>query len=195
MTARAPEPPFTVRPARPGDAGSFLALYRAVSAEGRFIRTDDVVTGERETRRRFRVPPNETTASLVAVAEGSVVGSLGIDRGDHPVTRHVASIGMMVARPWRGRGVGSALLAGAVDWARHVGVEKIELSVYPDNAPAIALYRKFGFEEEGRLRGHSKKRTGYRDEVLMGLWLIDPPRMGDLLHQHVTRPDDAGAGT
>jgi len=195
VTDAVPESSVRVRPARPGDAGSFLALYRAVTAEGRFIRTDDVVAGERATRRRFRVPPNETAASLVAVADGSVVGSLGIDRGDHPVTRHVASIGMMVARPWRGRGVGSALLGAAVDWARRVGVEKIELSVYPDNAAAIALYRKFGFEEEGRLRGHSKKRTGYRDEILMGLWLIDPPRTGDLLHHRVTRPDDAGAET
>jgi putative acetyltransferase len=47
--------------------------------------------------------------------------------------------------------------------------------VYPDNQAARALYRKFGFEEEGRLTGHSKKRIGYLDEVVMGRWLIDRP--------------------
>jgi RimJ/RimL family protein N-acetyltransferase len=71
--------------------------------------------------------------------------------------------------------VGSALIEAAIAWCRQEGVEKIELSVYPDNAAARALYAKFGFREEGRLTGHSKKRTGYLDEVLMGLWLREPP--------------------
>jgi ribosomal protein S18 acetylase RimI-like enzyme len=47
--------------------------------------------------------------------------------------------------------------------------------VYPDNEAALELYRRLGFAEEGRLSGHSKKAIGYRDEILMGLWLIPPP--------------------
>ena len=57
-----------------------------------------------------------------------------------------------------------------------MGVEKLALSVYPDNEAALALYQKFGFQEEGRLSGHSKKSIGYRDEVLMGRWLVEPPQ-------------------
>jgi putative acetyltransferase len=56
-------------------------------------------------------------------------------------------------------------------WADEVGVEKLFLSVYPHNDAAIALYRKFGFVEEGRLSGHSKKAAGYEDEVLMAVWI------------------------
>jgi len=176
-------PAFEVRPARPGDAASFLLLYRVVIAEERFIRTEDLATTERDARRRFRVRPNDGSANLVAVAGAEVIGSLGISREDQAVTRHVASLGMMVAPAWRRRGVGSALMREAIAWGRLVGVEKLELSVYPDNAAAIALYRAFGFEEEGRLRGHSKKRIGYFDEILMGLWLVRPPtEAGDLLH-------------
>jgi hypothetical protein len=37
------------------------------------------------------------------------------------------------------------------------------------------MYRRFGFVEEGCLTGHSKKAIGYRDEILMGLWLVPPP--------------------
>jgi L-phenylalanine/L-methionine N-acetyltransferase len=43
--------------------------------------------------------------------------------------------------------------------------------VYPNNEPAAALYRKFGFVEEGRLVGHSKKSYGYEDEVVMARWM------------------------
>ena len=63
----------------------------------------------------------------------------------------------------------------AISWARAMGVEKLALSVYPHNDRAMALYRKFGFREEGRLTGHSKKRIGYLDEIVMGLWLAGPP--------------------
>ena len=61
-------------------------------------------------------------------------------------------------------------MAEAFRWAVEVGVEKIMLSVYPHNQAAIALYRRFGFVEEGRLVGHSRKSTGYEDEILMSAW-------------------------
>jgi putative acetyltransferase len=188
---------FEVRPARPRDAASFLRLYRGVIAEERYIRTEKLGTTERDARRRFRVRPNAVSANFVAVDGDTVIGSLAISREDQPVTRHVASLGMMVAPTWRRRGVGSALMREAIAWALHAGVEKLELSVYPDNAPAIALYRSFGFEEEGRLRGHSKKRIGYLDEILMGVWLATPPTApGGLLHHgEAGRRDPAGGAS
>jgi RimJ/RimL family protein N-acetyltransferase len=114
----------------------------------------------------------------VAVADRRVIGHLSISREEHPVNRHVASIGMMVAPDWRRRGVGSALMKEALLWAREMGVEKVALTVYPDNDAARALYLSFGFVEEGRLTGHSKKRIGYRDEIVMGLWLTPQPPGG-----------------
>jgi RimJ/RimL family protein N-acetyltransferase len=160
-----------IRPAGPRDAASFLQLYRAVAAEGTFIRTEHVTGGTRRIRRRFRRSWTDRQADIVAVAGGRVVGSVGISRDEHPVTRHVATLGMFVADGWRGLGVGTALLREAIRWARSVGVEKLELTVYPGNAAARALYERFGFVREGRLVRHSKKSYGYEDEVLMGLWL------------------------
>jgi ribosomal protein S18 acetylase RimI-like enzyme len=78
-----------------------------------------------------------------------------------------------VAASWRGHGVGTALMTEAMRWGRLHGIEKIELSVYPHNGAAKALYRKFGFDEEGRLVRHEKKSYGYEDEILMAVWLGD----------------------
>jgi ribosomal protein S18 acetylase RimI-like enzyme len=81
-------------------------------------------------------------------------------------------IGMAVAREWRGRGVGSALLAAAVAWSRERGLHKLSLSVFPHNTAAIALYRKFGFVEEGRRVKHYRRTSGELwDAVEMGLLL------------------------
>jgi putative acetyltransferase len=108
----------------------------------------------------------------VAVEGDRVVGGLSIHRlDDHPATRHVATFGMFVIASHRGRGIGSSMLEEALAWAERFGVRRIELTVYPHNDAAIALYRKFGFVEEGRLVRHAKKSYGYEDEILMALWL------------------------
>jgi len=170
---------YRIRPAATADTRSFLELFALVVAEGRYIRTDAMRRSRRFYRQRLAAAWTRDEATIVAVDRaGTVIGQLGISREEHPVTRHVASIGMMVHPRWRGRGVGSALMDKALEWAREMGVEKMALSVYPDNEPARALYRKFGFVEEGRLSGHSKKAVGYRDEIVMGLWLVPKPEGG-----------------
>ena len=79
---------------------------------------------------------------------------------------------MAVAREWRGRGVGSALLAAVIEWARERGLHKLSLGVFAHNAAAIALYRKFGFVEEGRRIKHYRRANGELwDSVEMGLLL------------------------
>ena len=58
------------------------------------------------------------------------------------VVEHVADVGLMVARGYRRRGVGLALMERAEEWAQEVGVLKIELHVFPHNEPAIELYER-----------------------------------------------------
>jgi diaminopimelate decarboxylase len=173
VDAEATEPPpgVEVRPARPRDARSFAAMWRDVVAEGRWVRTEHADRSTGSYRRRFRRSWSSEGAELVAVGDGRVVGQLGVSRERHPATRHVATLGMAVAADRRGLGVGSALLAAAIRWARVVGVRRLVLSVYPSNASAIALYRKFGFVEEGRLSRQSRKAYGYEDEILMARWV------------------------
>jgi diaminopimelate decarboxylase len=168
------EPPdgVTIRPAHPGDASSFLAFWSAVVAEGRYVRSERVAHPARVYRRRFRRPWTDHEAQIVAVDEHDrVIGHVSVQRERHPATQHVATLGIAVAAQARGSGVGSALLAEAFGWARAAGVEKVVLSVYPHNTAAIALYRKFGFVQEGRLAKQSRKVTGYEDEILMGAWI------------------------
>jgi RimJ/RimL family protein N-acetyltransferase len=171
-------PPWVVRPAARRDASSFMDLWRTVVAEGRYVRTEQVTMSVRHYRRRFRRSWSSEEAELVAVEGNRVVGHLNVSREESPATQHVASLGMSVVPDRRGHGVGTALLEACIEWAKTFGVEKLALSVYPDKERALVLYRKLGFVEEGRLTGHSKKSIGYRDEIVMGLWLIQRPWEG-----------------
>jgi ribosomal protein S18 acetylase RimI-like enzyme len=160
-----------IRPGRPGDVPAFLPFWRQAIADERTMRTDDQRTTAAVYRRRFRRSWNDDEAHIVAVEGGRVVGYVMVGRDRNPVTRHVASLGLAVAADRRRRGIGTALLLEAIRWGRAVGVEKLLLSVYPDNVPAIALYRRFGFVDEGRLSRQSRKSYGDVDEILMAAWI------------------------
>ena len=106
---------ITVRPARPEDARSYLTFWTAVVAEGRYVRTERVTGTVRRYRRRFRHAWGDREAQIVAVDDaGTVVGHLYIQREAHPVTRHIASLGIAVAADVRGRGIGTALMSEAL---------------------------------------------------------------------------------
>ncbi len=171
----APPEGVEIRPALPRDARSYLAFWRGIVAEGRAVRTESVTSPAHVYRARFRRSWTDREAQIVAVDGGRVVGHVYVQRELHPVTRHVATLGIAVAADHRSRGIGSALMAEAIRWGRSVGVEKLMLSVYPSNSAAMALYRRFGFVDEGRLVRHSRKSYGYEDEVLMATWIGPEP--------------------
>jgi RimJ/RimL family protein N-acetyltransferase len=157
-----------VRPATEDDLDAAVNLYAAVAEEGRWIGAEAPVD-KMERRARFESSIRRDDAQFfVADDDGRIVGELGIE-----VARYgVADFGMMVAADARGRGIGSALLSVAVDWAQKAGAHKVALQVWPHNHAAIALYEKHGFEREGLLRRHYRRRNGELwDAVVMGLAL------------------------
>jgi RimJ/RimL family protein N-acetyltransferase len=155
-----------VRPARERDLDAIVDLFVEVAAEGRWIGTEAPVDRQGRRRRLAEALGDERAAVLVAEAGGRVVGELGTELAGYGV----ADLGMLVTGGWRGRGVGSALLRSGIEWARGAGAHKVALQVWPHNAAAVALYEKFGFQREGLLRRHYRRRNGELwDAIVMGL--------------------------
>jgi RimJ/RimL family protein N-acetyltransferase len=157
-----PDAPFQIRPARDDDRLPLAVLFAAVAEERDGIATEPPVDVE------ARAASWTLDGTLVAVAGTEIVGSLHLDASRFGF----GELGMAVARDWRGRGVGSALVQAAVDWSRAEGLHKLCLEVFPHNEAGIALYRKFGFVEEGRRAKHYRRASGELwDSILMGLSL------------------------
>ena len=79
----------------------------------------------------------------------------------------------------QGQGVGTALMQALVDDAdRWAQVLRLELTVYADNARAIALYRKFGFEVEGTHRAYALRDGACVDALAMARLHPSPPTVG-----------------
>lgn len=112
-----------------------------------------------------RKPPDR--ASLVAVMGTEIIGTAGLERFAGR-RAHVGSIGMGVHDAWTAQGIGTALLAALVDLADGwLGLRRLELAVFADNAPALALYRRFGFVPEGRHGAYALRGGVYVDALSM----------------------------
>jgi RimJ/RimL family protein N-acetyltransferase len=168
---------FVVREAVPGDAAGLVALAQQVGGEPEgWLIADESWRGVADERRYLKAIRNHPHAAVfVAENDGEIVGRLSIARDPHPASNHVADLGLMVAASHRRRGLGRALLERAVDWARDARVRKLELHVFPHNAPAIALYESFGFAREGYRRDHYRRGTGFVDAILMAYRVNETP--------------------
>jgi RimJ/RimL family protein N-acetyltransferase len=158
-----------IRPADPKDAPALVTLAETVGGEPEgWLISDSRWRSAGEERRYLRaVRKHPDAAVFVAESQRGIVGRLSIARDPHPASRHVADLGLMVAAQSRRQGIGWALLEQAVDWARQVGVHKLELHVFPHNEPAIRLYERFGFVREGYRKSHYRRGNGYVDAILM----------------------------
>jgi RimJ/RimL family protein N-acetyltransferase len=151
-----------VRTAEDGDRRPLALLFAAVAEERDGIAAEPPVDVER------RAASWDLDRTLVAVAAGEIVGVIFVIESSFGF----GEIGMMVAAGWRGRGVGTALVAATIEWARARELHKLTLSVFPQNEAAIALYRKFGFLEEGRRTKQIRRANGELwDLIEMGLLL------------------------
>jgi len=150
-----------VRPARRNEARRLAELLAEIAEERDSIASEPPI----DLGERTRAFAASIDGTIVAVADEELIGSLHIE----PSRFGVGEIGMGITRPWRGRGVGALLMTAALEKARTDGLHKLSLEVFPHNAAAVALYRKFGFVEEGRRVKHYRRASGELwDALVMG---------------------------
>jgi RimJ/RimL family protein N-acetyltransferase len=160
---------LVVRHAEPRDASALAELAEAVASEPEaWLIAEGGWRSAGEERRYLRAIRRSPHAAVFVAEDGDeLVGRLSISRDPHPASRHVADLGLLVAKAHRRRGIGRALLAAAEDWAAAAGIVKLELHVFPHNEPAIALYRAVGYEREGLRRSHYRRGGELVDAILM----------------------------
>src|SRR5579859_582539 len=146
---------LTLRRAEPRDAENLLAFLNQVAGE-----SENITFGPGEfelsveEERQFLQQTEESPTSLYVIAEiaGEIAGTLTFSTSKRPRLRHAGEFGTTILRKYWNLGIGNKMLVYLIAWARQTGtIRKINLRVRVDNLPAIHLYEKHGFVQEGRL--------------------------------------------
>lgn len=170
---------LSIRPMLEPDLLGYKALRDAMLTSHPEAFTSDAETeGQRDLASyRSRLaggPGGSTLFTLLALDGRRVIGALTCERESRRKVQHIAHlIGMMVADTHRGRGIGRALLAGAIARLQAVGgLAQVTLSVTTSNRAAVGLYESVGFTRYGRLPDAIRLPDGRRlDKDLMLLRL------------------------
>lgn len=159
-----------IRPVVPEDGAGFAAMMSEPSVVWGTMQ----LPFQRPDLWGPRFAANDPTRFFVYAAEheGAIVGNVALIVPPEVRRRHAATLGMAVAERAQGRGLGRRLMTHAISVAKdELGLERLELEVYADNARAIALYESFGFVREGSKRAAAYRDGGYADDLAMALSL------------------------
>jgi diamine N-acetyltransferase len=162
----------TLRPWRDSDLPRLQALRNDVPLQAQLLaraRGSD----ESAVRRWLIERSNAGTSLFFVIADSETDDVLGyLQFADIDAIDRRGELGICLAPEAQGHGHGSASLRLALDQVRRSpGLRKVTLRVRSDNERAIRCYQRLGFAQCGLLREHVFIEDGWRDVVLMELFL------------------------
>jgi RimJ/RimL family protein N-acetyltransferase len=134
----------------------FLTTYE----ESQAFRTPE------KARDRITKSQDSSQGILLMAWDGNKAISMAdLTRGIKKRNQHIGSLGISILPEYRNLGLGTAMMQFVIEWAyKDTLLEKLILDVYSDNLPAIRLYQKLDFQEEGRQCREIKNADGsYKD--------------------------------
>jgi L-amino acid N-acyltransferase YncA len=162
---------MTIRPAVPEDFDAMWPIFQAVVATGTtYPFAPD--TPRDEARAYFF---GSGIRSFAAEDEGRIVGFYKLVANQRDLGSHVANASFMIDPDYSGRGAGTALGQHCLREAKRAGFLAMQFNfVVSTNEPAVALWKKLGFEIVGTLpKAFRHRELGLVDAYVMYRFLDD----------------------
>lgn len=152
------------------DAEKFLNMLKQLDKETKYMlfEEDERSCTIEDMKERLSSRDNKKHTIFIVEDNREIVGFLSGDRGSANRIKHSAYVVIGMLEPYRGKGIGVALIEELFKWARNNKIIRLELTVVKDNRYAVNLYKKMGFKVEG-IREKAMIVDGkYVDEYYMG---------------------------
>jgi GNAT superfamily N-acetyltransferase len=138
---------FALRPVTPDDAEVLQAYVRMLSPASRYNRFFGALQElpPAELARVTHLDRRNDLALLAEIGVGAAAIVIGEARHAFAPGRRECEFALSVADAWRGRGIGTLLIAEMERRARRLGARRLTAEVLRDNEPMKALALKSGF--------------------------------------------------
>ena len=153
-----------LRNAEVSDADALIEYLKITTGETPYLvrESDEVcLTHEQEEDFIRRCIESERELLLIATIDGKHVGNCSLmSIGSFKRHAHRCEIAIALYQEFCGNGIGKIMMQTALDVAKEIGYEQVELEVISDNKRAIALYKELGFEKYGSFPRNMKYANG-----------------------------------
>lgn len=164
--------PYVIRYPQRGDAQMMTDYINEVSKEQTFIRFQgEEMSLKDETKYlqgQLKKIQKKQSVELFVLCDNKIVGISAIDMKDK-VEHHEGVFGISLAKEYRGQGLGRILMKLVLEEAEKQlpDLRIITLGCFEGNTQALDMYKKFGFQEYGRLPGGVFYKGKYIDHIYM----------------------------
>ena len=153
------------------DAAAVVDFLNDVAGETDYLTFglgDFPLTTAQETLTILDCLEKNTCLMLLAKLHGEIVSQLFLDVPSSIRLNHIGSIGISVRKKYWGMSIGTQMILLAIDWAKEKKITKLQLQVRTDHVNAIHLYKKLGFQIEGKITRAVRIDGHYFDNYEMG---------------------------
>lgn len=151
------------------DLPKLINVYNSVIEEGLYFHRNKGLPDIETARQWYQNRLKAGLFYLAARVNNELVGGATIEPGLGK-SSHVAYFGTYLKRQFRSIGIGTRLIKRIIEIAQQKGFEKMKLTVFQTNQQALRLYKKFGFQEIGRIiDGVRFLDDTYTDDIIMVL--------------------------
>lgn len=163
------------RRAEESDAEKIVDFYNFVGGETSYLsfEKDEYPMSVDEQREEIvSLKDKKASIMLLAMDGDEITGIATIHSSAKIKARHDGELGIVVAKKYQGRGIGTELIRQLIEWAKGNGVTtRISLDTRADNVKAVELYMKFGFIIEGCRKNSTLLNGTYYDLYVMGMMI------------------------
>ncbi len=161
-----------LRNAEPNDAKDVINFKFQIADNSEYLTllSDEIKDTRWKTKSRLKLELHDPNALHILAMDGeNVIGTINTFGQSRRRLCHAVEFGIGILPPWQGTGLGFILISELLNWARaNETITRVELHVHSENIGAIGLYKKLGFEEEGRRKNAIRYEDGsYMDDLLM----------------------------
>jgi phosphinothricin acetyltransferase len=141
-----------IRKANENDAEAIAAIYNMAVAAG-FCTADTEPQTTEERRQQMKAHPGPSHCYFVFEVDGKIAGwtSLSPHRPGRKALRFTKEVSFYIHPDYQSRGIGTALLAYAIEFAQQQGIKSLYALLLESNKKSLGLLRKFGFKKWGHL--------------------------------------------
>jgi len=155
-----------IRPLAFKDLDRLMAFYRSLPPDDRrYLRVD--VTDRKVVAERIRLTEQGQVFRLIALCKDKIIADGALELSGEEWRRHQGEVRLIVARPFRRKGLGMIMIRELYFLAAARNVATIVAKMMRPQKGAQTIFHRLGFREEALLPDYVKDLTGRTQDLLI----------------------------